>query len=262
MKIKSKNEIKSPKDFSEDYFQNLVKKKINGFSIKFNKDFKIHTLPLNFVKEECERIKHELNNLFESRQDLTTSYFEIQNLKEKNKNLTFAKAIKNYSKGSKEKQKVFFEFVAKVVGFQEILMFLNNKNLPTIQDKNSGLKSDPPKTNQSKIINQTNENRISEFTTARKVLLLSYLMEKSLDDNLKPDKTIIAKFIQSLINDKPVSGNIINSNTYKKVKGLFFDTDKANVKDLLFVKKEFDNLRISEIVQIIDLQLKKKKQKK
>jgi hypothetical protein len=91
--------------------------------------------------------------------------------------------------------------------------------------------------------NKQTENSINkEFTTARQVLAIHYLLEYTKVKNI--DKTEIARFIEFLTGKN-------YDNIYEKVKKPFKLNDKEMKKDLRFIKTYFENMGMKEVVKMI-----------
>jgi hypothetical protein len=123
---------------------------------------------------------------------------------------------------------------------------------------------------QDKIYNPVNEgNIISEnitselssnpqFTTARQVLAIYYLM-KQLHIWENSDKTEIARFIQFLTGKESKTEKIKNTNIYKYLRNPLKANDKSLNKDLLFIRKYFQGIGMSTITEAIDKEIKASK---
>jgi hypothetical protein len=91
-----------------------------------------------------------------------------------------------------------------------------------------------------------NSEKMKEFTTARQVLAVHYLLKYSNVKNV--DKTEIARFIQFL------TGKNFD-NIYKKLQNPFKTNDKSLKEDLRFVREYFERLGMSEVVKMINNEL-------
>lgn len=233
------------KKFGNQHFNQLIERKIKNFFKSFNKEAENDSSPLALAKEKRDKIETEITATHESNSELNSEFFEVDNTKGRKKNLTYASVIEDYCQKSGKSQQELFEFTASIVALYKIRTQLNEIITEASEALRGNIKN-----------NQTN------FTTARKVIIFSILMNDFFEKNYKPDKTVIAKFINSLISDKPLKGDIKNSNLYDRVKTLFFNLPKAKVNDLLFVKARFEELDMASLVERIESIIKEKKQKK
>lgn len=88
--------------------------------------------------------------------------------------------------------------------------------------------------------------KLKEFTTARQVLAVHYLLKYSNVKNI--DKTEIARFIQFLTGKN-------YDNIYKKLQNPFKINDKSLKEDLRFVRGYFERLEMTEVVKMINNEL-------
>ena len=93
--------------------------------------------------------------------------------------------------------------------------------------------------------NETEEKN-TDFTTARQVLAVHYLLQYYHVKNV--DKTEIARFIQFL------TGKNLD-NIYKKLQNPFKVNDKSLKEDLRFVREYFERLGMQEVVKLINLEI-------
>lgn len=91
-----------------------------------------------------------------------------------------------------------------------------------------------------------NVEKSKDFTTARQVLAVHYLLKYANVKNI--DKTEIARFIQFL------TGKNFD-NIYKKLQSPFKLNDKSLKEDLRFVRDYFERLGMLEIVKMINNEL-------
>ncbi len=94
---------------------------------------------------------------------------------------------------------------------------------------------------------ETNGN--PEFTLSRQVLAIHYLLKQSGIDNI--DKTNIARFVQFLTNREVNAKSISDTRIYKTVRNPFSTSNKTLIADLQFVRKQFEDLQMPEITQLI-----------
>lgn len=84
-----------------------------------------------------------------------------------------------------------------------------------------------------------------EFTTARQVLALHYLLEHCGVNNI--DNTVKAKFIQFLTNRQTDAKNIRNTSIYKRLKNVLGNDNKSLKNDLSFIRQYFEDLGLQSI---------------
>lgn len=94
---------------------------------------------------------------------------------------------------------------------------------------------------------ETNGN--PEFTLSRQVLAIHYLLKQSGIDNI--DKTSIARFVQFLTNRESNAKSISDTRIYKTVRNPFSTSNKTLIADLQYVRKQFEDLQMPEITQLI-----------
>lgn len=94
-----------------------------------------------------------------------------------------------------------------------------------------------------------------EFTTARQVLALHYLLEHCGVNNV--DNTVKARFIQFITGKEAGAKAIYNTTIYKKVNNVLGDK-KTLIKDLQFVLKYFEDLGLQSIADNIKKEIAKK----
>ncbi|MBI5541235.1 MAG: hypothetical protein HY951_14310 [Bacteroidia bacterium] len=87
------------------------------------------------------------------------------------------------------------------------------------------------------------EEKIKDFTTARQVLAVHYLLKYENVKNV--DKTEIARFIQFL------TGKNFD-NIYKKLQNPFKVNDKSVKDDLRFIRLYFEKMGMEEVVKMIN----------
>lgn len=97
----------------------------------------------------------------------------------------------------------------------------------------------------------------SEFTTARQLLAIYYLLEFSKVDFQAIDRTELARFSQFLTGRSQDAKKIQDTNLYKRWGALFHETEKRNRKDLQFIKGYFERVGLSEIVRLIENDMEK-----
>jgi hypothetical protein len=104
---------------------------------------------------------------------------------------------------------------------------------------------------------QTNDDTVSkkEFTTARQVLAIHYLLEHCRIPSV--DNTAKARFIQFLTGRESGASNIKNTTIYKKVSKPFSIDNKTLNADLDFIRKHFEDLGLSEIALKITKEISK-----
>ncbi|MBA3285021.1 MAG: hypothetical protein H0U27_08185 [Nitrosopumilus sp.] len=96
-----------------------------------------------------------------------------------------------------------------------------------------------------------------EFTTARQVLAIHYLMEE-LNVFAKADKTEVARFIQFLTGKETGVSKINDTTIYKKVKSPFSKNDKQLESDLRFIRIYFEKLGLISITDKINKEINSK----
>ncbi|HYE71999.1 MAG TPA: hypothetical protein VEF04_01660 [Blastocatellia bacterium] len=94
-----------------------------------------------------------------------------------------------------------------------------------------------------------NSNLNSEFTTARQVWAIHFLLEASGLSRDRVEKTEVARFIEFL------TGKNFD-NIYKRVRNLHSVSEESSQKDLDFVREYFNKLGLTSIVKKIDQETK------
>lgn len=104
---------------------------------------------------------------------------------------------------------------------------------------------------------QTDDGKANkkEFTTARQVLAIHYLLEYCKVPNI--DNTAKARFIQFLTGRESGASNIKDTTIYKKVRKPFSTDNKTLNEDLNFIRKYFEDLGLSEIAKAITNEISK-----
>ena len=97
--------------------------------------------------------------------------------------------------------------------------------------------------------------RNKEFTIARQVLAIHYLLEYSKIKNI--DNSVKARFIQFLTGREPGASDIKNTTIYKKVRNPLSKDDKTLAKDLNYIRKHFEDLGLTEIAKMITNEISK-----
>lgn len=110
---------------------------------------------------------------------------------------------------------------------------------------------------ESGILNANDDNEQSDkykkgFTVNRQVLAIKYLFRHSGLSSNERDNTNIAEFIQFLTGRELGAKAIKNTNIYKRV----ISSKPENSKDLVFIRKFFLDLKLPEIVNLIDKEIK------
>lgn len=95
----------------------------------------------------------------------------------------------------------------------------------------------------------------SEFTTARQVLAIYYLLEYCQVANI--DNTAKARFIQFLTGKETGAKTISNTTIYKKVAKPFSTNNKTLNADLSFIRKYFEDLGLHSIAATITKEISK-----
>ena len=98
----------------------------------------------------------------------------------------------------------------------------------------------------------------SEFTIARQVLAIQYLLNTLSNRMNNIDKTEIARFIQFLTGREADNSVIKNTSIYKKVSKPFSKKDKKLENDLQFIRPFFEKLGLESIVNQINIEITKK----
>ena len=234
------------KELGEQKFKAIIDRQSKTFFKKFNKDIKNDTSPLEFAREERVRVDDDISRLHRSSDELNGDFFNVHNIKGRKKNLTYPKVIDRYCKELNKDQKAIFDFTANVIGLYKIRDRLDKM----IIEGEEALKANTKKGK-------------TDFTTARKVIAFSLLMNDFFDNSSIPDKTKVAKFLDSLISNRLPKENVAYSNLYDRVKELFFNLQKkAKIQDLEYVKTKFEELGMMSLVTKIDSLITEKKQKK
>lgn len=94
------------------------------------------------------------------------------------------------------------------------------------------------------------DERNPEFTTARQVLAIHYLLTYC--NAPKVDDTVTARFVQFLTGKETGAKTIVNTTIYKRVRNMLSLSDAASTKDLQYVRNYFVELGISDIVKMIE----------
>ncbi len=92
-----------------------------------------------------------------------------------------------------------------------------------------------------------------EFTLARQVLALYYLLEQSGVSNV--DNSSKARFIQFITGRETNAKQISNTNIYKKIRNPFPANEAALTKDLQFIRNYFEELGLKTIVDKINKEI-------
>lgn len=99
-----------------------------------------------------------------------------------------------------------------------------------------------------------NENS-KEFTTARQVLAIHYLLEYCQIKNV--DNTAKARFVQFLTGKETGAKDIKNTTIYKRVAKPLGNDNKTLMADLAFVRGHFESLGLFEISKMITNEMSK-----
>ncbi|MDX1943186.1 MAG: hypothetical protein SFU99_21660 [Saprospiraceae bacterium] len=91
-----------------------------------------------------------------------------------------------------------------------------------------------------------------EFTTARQVLALYYLLNYAKATTATADKTNFARFTQFLTGKEAGNSTIRNTNIYKRWKDVFSNSERKNIQDLQYIRPFFEKLGLLEVVKMID----------
>jgi hypothetical protein len=91
-----------------------------------------------------------------------------------------------------------------------------------------------------------------EFTTARQVLAVLFLLKQFDTSTPKCKKNELAHFIQFLTGKNLGSNTIENTNIYKRIKNPLNSRELDSKKDLQYIKKLFLKLELHEIVTTIE----------
>lgn len=98
-------------------------------------------------------------------------------------------------------------------------------------------------------------NTNPDFTIARQVLALYYLLEHYKFPFGDIDKTALARFTQFLTG-RHSDSDISNTNIYSRWKKIHNKTEKKQKKDLVFIKQYFIDLQLYEVAKMIDNDIK------
>jgi len=112
MKITNKKSVKKSKPFNDADFEKLIQKHTQDFFKKFNSDYEKHEVPFGYARDEHGRIDGSISQLHDSNKKLNQAFFEVLEIKKKDKNRTYPDVIKDYSKKSNVNHKQLFEFMA------------------------------------------------------------------------------------------------------------------------------------------------------
>lgn len=97
-----------------------------------------------------------------------------------------------------------------------------------------------------------------EFTTARQVLAIHYLLQELKVSSNTVDKTEIARFIQFLTGKETGVSKIKDTSIYKKVKSLLSKNDRQLELDLQFIRIYFEKLGLNDITDKINKEIRSK----
>lgn len=100
-------------------------------------------------------------------------------------------------------------------------------------------------------IKETNK----EFTTARQVLAITYLLNELNINRENTSLTEIAKFIQFLTGRETKALKINDTTIYKRVKQPLSKTDNAVEKDLQFIRPFFEKLGLQSIINKLNKEI-------
>lgn len=87
-----------------------------------------------------------------------------------------------------------------------------------------------------------------EFTVSRQILAIKYLLRFAGFDEKQTDKTKIAAFIRFLTGRQPKAKHIRNTGIYDRLR----ENPPETIADLEFIRKYFFDLKLAEIVSLID----------
>ncbi len=105
------------------------------------------------------------------------------------------------------------------------------------------------KAENEKPIPEPDDTKNPEFTTARQVMAVHYLLEYCQVKNI--DNTVKARFVQFLTGKEAGAKDIKNTTIYKRVSKPFSTDNKTLNTDLAFVRGYFESLGLSEIAKMI-----------
>lgn len=94
-----------------------------------------------------------------------------------------------------------------------------------------------------------------DFTTARQVLAITYLLEELNINRNSTSLTEIANFIQFLTGKETGVAKINDTTIYKRVKQPFSKTDKAAENDLQYIRTYFEKLGLQSIVSKLNKEI-------
>ncbi|MCO5948087.1 hypothetical protein [Mucilaginibacter flavidus] len=101
----------------------------------------------------------------------------------------------------------------------------------------------------------TPSNRLNDFSNAQVVLIFHYFYEYCKLKSVIIDKTTLAKFIHLVVGKRVTK--IANSEFYKKLnKAPNFGSNKPLIQDLEVIKTLFQDVELSEIVELIETEIK------
>ena len=102
---------------------------------------------------------------------------------------------------------------------------------------------------------ETNESRNPEFTTARQVLALHFLLKQcSINPVDKPSE--VARFVQFLTGRELGTRRIQDTTLYKSVKSPFRLNDDKAIEDFRFIRTYFEAMNLPGIVAEIDKEIR------
>lgn len=206
--------------FEEGYFANILQQLLHdyrigkdlGLSIKLirknnnnvNDNFEISFIDLNIEQEEQETTEEKIS--------IQDNYVDLTDYSDEH----------------------IIRIFSKYMAYNEFYKYLENENLE--------LSSHSFEVQKPIITDESNDKK-KDFTTARQVIAVHYLLKYVNVRNV--DKTEIARFIQFL------TGKNLD-NIYKKLQNPFKVNDKALNEDLRFVRNYFERLNLTEIVKMIN----------
>jgi hypothetical protein len=144
--------------------------------------------------------------------------------------------------------------------FENFILKIIQKYKEILQDKRSPLIEHFLKNNKTmQSTMDLPEKNNKEFTTARQVLAIHYLLKEIDEDNYRNiDKTEIARFIQFLTGRETGAKVITNTNIYKKITSLYSKNDKTLEDDLQFVRNFFEKIGLQNIANQLSTEISKK----
>lgn len=221
--------------------------------------YKDFTQPLNNLLSENVRYEPSINYIknmfscektFDSKEFINLVTFSLANDSEI-KESDIAKVIDNIPRTAKVGAILKSKDPAKTLLLALFYTYYENEYLQFLIQTHNELK-EAETTSVKNAVEQKGGSK--EFTTARQVLAVYYIMEE-LNVFAKADKTEVAKFIQFLTGKETGVSKINDTSIYKKVKSPFSKSDKQIETDLRFIRTYFEKLGLMGITNKINKEI-------